>query len=592
MFIWFKGVAVNLLASPERRYTLGGVLLALFLGALDQTIVATALPRIVSDLRGLERYTWIVTAYLLTFTVATPIYGKLADVYSRKRMELIAIVIFLVGSVLCGLAGEFGALPLLGDGMNQLIVFRALQGLGGGGLFAMAFIIIADLFPPAERGRYQGLVGAVFALSSVIGPFVGGVLTDHGDALIPGVAGWRWVFYVNLPLGFVALWFIATRMPVLSPLAAYRRLDYLSMLWFTGALAAFVLGLQLDKQVHPWSAPETFLFLGGAALLLGLFLLRSRSSPSPVLDLTLFRNRVFTTSAIALFLMGAAFLNIVLFAPLFLINVLSVSATEAGLSMIPFSLGTAAGSTLAGQLVSRFGHYRWFMLAGEGVVLVGVYLLTTLTPQASPGQVALYLALCGLGLGPTMPLFPLAIQNAVDVRKLGQATSASLLFRQIGGVVGTAVMGTVLAVTLMRAMPETTMAVSDMLEKGRQNGLAAIAAQYDSLAAELNEALARHDGRALERTLRKAKLPPVVEHRLWAAFNGTAAADSLQRFVAQQLGTVREQMLTQLRSGFAEAILRIYRYVLGLILAGFAVTCFIPELPLRRTHEPSQSLLR
>ncbi len=571
---------MDLLASPERRYTLAGVLLALFLGALDQTIVATALPRIVDELRGLDRYAWVVTAYLLTFTVATPIYGKLADLYSRKAIELAAIGLFLGGSFLCGLAGEFGALPLLGDGMNQLIAFRAFQGLGGGGLFALAFIIIADLFPPAERGRYQGLVGAVFALASVLGPFIGGVLTDHGDVLVPGIEGWRWVFYVNLPFGLLALGFIWSKMPPLHPPATHRVLDGRSMLLFSGALTALVLALQLDRQVYPWNAPETIGLFALAALLLLLFVRQARRSPSPILDLGLFRERVFTASVLALVLMGAVFLNVVLFAPLFLINVSGVSATVAGLSMIPFSLGVATGSTVSGQLVARFGHYRWFMLGGELLVLFAVGLLTTMGPETPPEQVAFYLALCGLGLGPTMPLFPLAIQNAVDVRKLGQATSAAMLFRQIGGVMGTAVMGTVLALSLAAHVPE---GAAFRFQEGERGGLEAVQARFDSLAVRLDAALAAHDDRMLEQTLQTAPLPPAVKARLREAAHHDIS--NAQRLIRHEIDRARRQVVQRLRQAFAEAIGRVYRYVLVLVIAGLVVTWFVPERPLRRTYE-------
>lgn len=574
---------MDLPASPERRYTLAGVLLALFLGALDQTIVATALPRIVADLQGLDRYAWIVTIYLLTFTVATPIYGKLADIYNRKAVELGAIGLFLGGSFLCGLAGEFGVLPFLGDGMNQLIAFRALQGLGGGGLFSLAFIIIADLFPPAERGRYQGLVGAVFALASVLGPFIGGVLTDHGDVLIPGIEGWRWVFYVNLPFGLLALGFIWRKMPPLHPLTTHRRLDWYSMLLFSGALGALVLALQLDKKAHSWEAPETIGLFVVAALLLGLFGWQARRSPSPVLDLDLFRERVFTTSGLALFLMGAVFLNIVLFAPLFLINVAGVSATMAGLSMIPFSLGVAMGSTISGQLVARLGYYRRFMLGGELLVLGAVGLLAMLTPETHPGLLAFYLALCGLGLGPTMPLFPLAIQNAVDVRKLGQATSAAMLARQIGGVVGTAVMGTVLAVSLAAHVPKDA-AAQLSFQEGQRGGLEAVQVRFDSLANRLEAALAIHNDSLLEQTLYAAPLPPTVKTRLQQIIHRDGVSEALHTAIRHEIDSAREQVLQQFRQAFTKAIVLIYRYVLVLVGAALVVTWFVPELPLRRTY--------
>src|SRR5690606_25949429 len=263
------------LSPRDRTLTFVGVLLALFLGALDQTIVSTALPRIVEDLRGVERYAWVATAYLLDSAAMVPCYGRLAALVSRRPIELWAIVLLLGGAMLCGLAGEFGPLPVLGDGMNQLIAARALQGLGGAGLFAMAFIVIADLFPPRERGKYQGFVGAVFGVASVLGPLVGGVLTDHGGALVPGVEGWRWVFCVNRPFGAVALWFVLRRMPPLVP-PEKGRLDGLGAALLVGGLVPLLLALQLDKQDYPWTGPTTLGLLAAAVVLLGLFTARSR----------------------------------------------------------------------------------------------------------------------------------------------------------------------------------------------------------------------------------------------------------------------------------------------------------------------------
>ncbi len=424
----------------DRRYTLVGILLALFLGALDQTIVSTALPRIVADLRGLERYDWVATAYLLASTALVPIYGRLADIVSRKKIELAAVGVFLTGSFLCGLSGEFGTLPLLGDGMNQLILFRAVQGVGGAGLFAMAFIIIADLFPPAERGKYQGLVGAVFGIASVLGPLFGGFLTDYASGIIPGVAGWRWVFYVNLPFGALALWFITTRMPRLAP-PEHDRFDVLSALLLIGGLVPLLLALRLDKRVHPWGAPETLGLFGVAVVVLGLFVLRSMRAHSPILDFRLFRNRVFSTSCVALFFLGASFLSLLVFLPLFLVEVVGVSATKAGVSLIPLSMGLVIGSTLSGQVVSRIGHYRLQMLAGGVLLLAALFLMWQMPPDVSYGRIVLYVAMCGLGLGPSFPLYTLAVQNAVEVRRIGQATSSVQFFRQVGGVMGVALVG-------------------------------------------------------------------------------------------------------------------------------------------------------
>ncbi|MBF9239060.1 DHA2 family efflux MFS transporter permease subunit [Hymenobacter sp. BT683] len=505
--------------------TFAGVLLAMFLGSLDQTIVSTALPRIVEDLHGLERFTWVATAYLVASTALVPIYGKLADMYSRRKIEVTAVIIFLIGSMLCGLAGEFGPLPLLGDGMNQLVVFRAIQGFGGAGLFAMAFIIIADLFPPAERGRYQGFTGAVFGTSSVLGPFLGGFLTDHGSNLIPGVAGWRLVFYVNLPLGLLALWFILTQMPALRPRSQPKPFDYLSAALLMAGLVPLVMALQLNRAVYGWTDPVTLGLLAVAVVSLAGFVFRSLRHENPILDFQLFQNPVFRTANGALFLLGGAFLGIIIFQPLFMVNVLGVSATKAGVSLIPLSMGVVMGSLLAGQMVSRYGHYKRWMLAGLVVLLGGLSLLATMPANVSYYQVLGYLLLCGIGLGPTMPLYTLAIQNAIEPRLLGQATSASQFFRQIGGAITASVLGAVLTLTLAQNLPA---AGAPLLVPVRQ--------------------LVTSEGPAL----------PV------GAASGAASP--------------------VMRAAFSKAISRVYFVNIFLVVGGLLLTLFVPELPLRKTN--------
>jgi len=505
------------LTARDRALILTAIMLALFLGALDQTIVSTALPAIVADLEGLDRYAWVATAYLLASTSLVPIYGKLADMHSRRTIELVAVSLFLTGSFLCGVAGEFGSLPLIGDGMNQLILFRAVQGLGGAGIFGMAFIIIADLFPPSERGKWQGLIGATFGVASVLGPLVGGFLTDHGGGIIPGIEGWRWVFYVNVPFGALAVWFIVRHMPPLVPPGEKTPINRISAALLVLGLATLITGLQLDKLRYPWlpglgpapleawwSGWVTLGLLGVAAAALTLFTRRTLREPNPILRLSLFRNRVFSTANAAQFFFGAVFLSLILFLPLFMVNVVGVSATRAGVSLIPLSLGVVAGSTLAGQLVSRIGHYRRIMLAGTALLFVGVLLLARMDADVAYGTVTFYMVLCGLGMGPAMPLYVLAIQNAVDVRYVGQATSANQFFRQIGGMVGAAVMGTILAVGL-------TVAVGEGLTVGAPGSA-----------------------------------PP---------------------------------------QAFAEALTRIFTGAAALVAAAGILTAFIPELPLRRTHD-------
>lgn len=591
-------------SNRDKAFTLVGILLALFLGAIDQTIVATALPRIVQDLQGVTRYAWVATAYLLASTVMVPIYGKLADMYSRKSIELWSMGLFLLGSFLCGIAGEFGSLPLIGDGMNQLITFRAIQGLGGAGLFAMAFIVIADLFPPAERGKYQGLVGGTFGIASVLGPLIGGFLTDQGGGIIPGIAGWRWVFYVNLPFGILALWFVITRMPRLEPAeAGSHKLDILSAFFLVAGLSPIILALQLDRRAHPWASIETIGLLAGGVLLLLLFSIRSIRSENPVLNFKLFSNKVFSIGNAALFAYGGALLGIVVFLPLFIVNVVGVSATEAGLTLIPLSLGIVFGSTLSGQFVSRFGHYRRLMLLGGAILFVATFLLSTMNTGTTLLQVTFYMVLCGLGLGPALPLYPLAIQNAVEPRMIGQATSASQFFRQIGGAVGAAVMGTVLATSLVGAFGRMSAMVpqgsgeqgESFAGEGATEDLEGIIAHvrhdFDDRYREIETAARAHDSARLSRALNGFPASDSMRVRLasLAALEAGAQNAALirlkgefERRAEETTGRIREN----LREAFSSAVTKVFFLCLFFIAAGFLCTLFIPELPLQRTHGP------
>jgi EmrB/QacA subfamily drug resistance transporter len=559
------------LSNRDKVLTLVGVLIAMFLGALDQTIVSTALPKIVEDLNGLDRYAWVATIYLLASTVLVPVYGKLADMYSKKRIELWAVSLFLLGSVLCGLAGEFGPLPVLGDGMSQLIIFRALQGLGGAGLFSMAFIVIADLFPPNVRGKYTGLVGAVFGISSVIGPWVGGLLTDYGGSIIPGIAGWRWVFYVNLPFGIIALWFIATKMPSLTPKGERKSLDYLTAFFLIATLVPLVLALQLNKTTYPWDGATTLTLFGVSALMLVLFIIFSLRSSNPVLDLSLFENRVFTTANLASFLLGAGFLSLVIFLPLFLQNVIGVRATESGLAVLPLSLGVVFGAIVSGQLVSRIGRYREIMLIGGVILAVGVFLLSRMTVNTSATTVTLYMIICGLGVGPSLPLYTLAIQNAIDQRKVGQATSASQFFRQIGGTIGAAVMGTILASSLAASfstaqLPGGTPAAGGGESQLQNQGVAEIATsiqtEFDNTYALVERVFRDNDQTALQELLNNPQLPAEFRtqleqgspqagfDRLYSAIEGAVTsgnAEALNQVLASS------PLPEQARTGVAQA---------------------------------------
>ena len=588
---------MNEFSSRDKTFTLVGILLALFLGALDQTIVATALPKIVEDLHGVTRYAWVATSYLLASTVMVPIFGKLADMYSRKMIEVWSMLLFLVGSFLCGVAGQFGDLPLIGDGMNQLIVFRGVQGLGGAGLFAMVFIVIADLFPPSERGKYQGLMGGVFGVSSVLGPLIGGFLTDYGGGIIPGLAGWRWVFYVNLPIGILAFWFIITRMPRLDPPdAGKHKLDLRASALLVVGLTGLILALQLDKRAFPWDSPITIGLMLGGGFLLFLFWRRSMKSPNPVLDFRLFSNTVFSVGNAALFFLGIVFLGVIVFLPLFIVNVLGVSATEAGVSLIPLSLGIVFGATISGQLVSRFGHYRRLLLLGGAILLVGLVLLSSLNTETTYTQVIFYMLICGVGIGPALPLFPLAIQNAVDIRLLGQATSASQFFRQIGGVTGAAFMGTVLAVSLISSFAELSTTLSsitdneqqfsgDFVDKGMDAILAEIDSVFDTKYSRIEEAVRQGDIQKLDELL------PILGQDLLYSQNVVEQEKGLAE-LKQDVDRRRLKTTTivqeRLRVAFSDAVTRIFFWCLLFCTAGVLLTFFLPEIPLRKEADVSQ----
>ncbi|THF84298.1 MFS transporter [Deinococcus sp. KSM4-11] len=458
------GVASPPAASPEahagptftrqeKLFTMIGTLLGMLLAALDQTIVSTAGPQIQKDLHiDPSLYTWITTAYLVASTVMVPIYGKLSDLYGRRRILMFGIVSFLIGSLLCGLSGEPFMGSFLGGGTGQLIAFRAVQGFGSAALFTTAFAVVSDLFAPAERGRYTGLFGAVFGISSVLGPLIGGYLTDH--------LSWHWVFYVNLPIGLIAMTFILTRMPALKHLYGQAeerpRLDLLGAFWLIVAVVPLLLALSLGKTTLTpgetgflWGSWQVLGMFALAALGTVLFLLTERRAHDPLMNLGLFRNRVFSIGSAATFLLGMAFLGPIIFLPLFMVNVVGLSATNSGLTLTPLVLGLVAGNILSGQLVTRIGKYKGIMVVSL-VLLMAAFLIMgfTLHPDASQASVTWKMILIGLGLGPSIPLYTLAIQNASDPRLTGQVTSAVTFFRNLGQVVGVAILGTLFANTL------------------------------------------------------------------------------------------------------------------------------------------------
>ena len=414
-------------AAPHRRLeprmvTFLGVMAAMFLAALDQTIVGTAMPTIARQLGGVNRYTWVITVYLLTSTAVVPVVGKLSEQLGRKRVFLTAIVAFLAGSALCGLAPS----------MNWLIAFRGLQGIGAGMLTGTAFAVIADLFSPAERGKYTGMVAGVFGIASVIGPLVGGGLTDH--------AGWRWVFYVNIPIGAAVLAVLARTFPSMRRAGVRPRIDFAGAALIAAGAALLVLGASLEGT-NGWGYPPVGIALVGGVALLVAALLHERRTPEAVLPPELFRSSIFSVATAVTFLMGAVMFGAITYIPLFLQDVVGVHATSSGLTMLPLMAGLVVASIGGGQLISRTGRYRIQAIAGMGAVAVGILLTTLLDARSSQAQVTPAMVILGLGLGLSMPVFNVVSQNAVPQRLMSSATSAVQFSRQIGATLGLAVMG-------------------------------------------------------------------------------------------------------------------------------------------------------
>ncbi|MET9494603.1 MFS transporter [Streptomyces sp. NPDC006552] len=406
--------------------SIGALLLGMLLAALDQTIVSTALPTIVSDLGGLEHLSWVVTAYMLAATAATPLWGKLGDQYGRKRLFQLAIVIFLTGSALCGMA----------QNMPQLIGFRALQGLGGGGLMVLSMAIVGDLVSPRERGKYQGLFGAVFGATSVLGPLLGGLFTEH--------LSWRWVFYVNLPVGVVALLVIATALHI--PVRARKhRIDYLGTFLIASVATCLVLVASLGGTTWGWGSPQIIGLAVFGVVLGALFVRVEFRAAEPVLPMKLFRVRTFTLAAVISFVVGFAMFGAMTYLPTFLQVVRGVSPTMSGVHMLPMVIGLLLSSTISGQIVSRTGRWKVFPVAGTAVTTIGLLLLHNLDETSSTWQMSACFFVFGLGLGLVMQVLVLIVQNAVPYEDLGVATSGATFFRSIGASFGVAIFGTVFA---------------------------------------------------------------------------------------------------------------------------------------------------
>jgi EmrB/QacA subfamily drug resistance transporter len=420
------------------RAIFGALMLVMLLASLDQTIVSTALPTIVGEFGELAHLSWIVTAYLLTTTIVTPLYGKLGDLFGRKIVLQSAILLFLIGSVLCGLS----------QSMGQLIAFRALQGLGGGGLMVTIIAAVGDLFSPRERGRYQGIFGGVFGVATVLGPLIGGFFVEH--------LNWRWIFYVNLPLGFISLAIIGWAFTAPAP-RGRPVIDVAGALLLAAMLTALILLTSFGGHEVDWRSPEAIALAGVTVAALAGFIAVERRVSEPLLPLHLFGNRVFVIACAVGFVVGLALFGSVTFMPLYLQVVKGVSPTDAGLTLTPMMGGVLVTSITSGRVISRIGRYRLFPIVGTAVMTIALGLLATLSVNSTIRVTVVYMIVLGLGVGMVMQVLVLAVQNAVDYRNLGVATSGATLFRSIGGSIGTSLFGAIfaagLAANLAAALP-------------------------------------------------------------------------------------------------------------------------------------------
>jgi len=425
-----SGESSGPLTHKEIMIVLSGLMTGMLLAALDQTIVSTALKNIVEDFNGLNHYTWVVTAYLLTSTASTPLYGKISDLYGRRPVFQFAIITFLIGSLLAGAS----------QNMTQLIFTRALQGVGAGGLMALTFVIIGDIVSPRERGKYQGYFGAVWGLSSVAGPLLGGFFSDH--ATILGITGWRWIFYINIPFGILAL-VITSAVLHIPKVKREHKIDYFGALILVFAVSAVLLAVSVYGPEDGWTDSRTLTVFALGLFLTLLFLWQETRAKEPILPLRLFKNHTFSLTSALGFIIGAGMFGAIVMLPLYLQVVKGNSATAAGLKLIPLMLGIVSMSIFSGKKITATGKYKIFPIAGAGIMTIGLILMSTLNETTSFGVLSIYAILVGAGLGLSMQTIVIALQNSVDFQDMGIATSSNTFFRSLGGAFGTAIFGTI-----------------------------------------------------------------------------------------------------------------------------------------------------
>jgi len=511
-----------------------GVMLGMLLSSLDQTVVGTAMPRIVADLNGLQHYAWVFTAYMLASTVTVPIYGKLSDIYGRRIFFLAGMVLFLVGSALSGMSHS----------MTQLILFRGLQGLGAGGMMPIAMAIIGDVFPPAERGKWQGLMMAVFGLSTIVGPTTGGWLTDNW--------GWRWVFYVNMPVGALAI----LTAGIALPRAGRRRehtIDYLGAAALVAGAVPLLLAFSWGGTTYPWGSWQVVsLFVFSVIALIATFFIERRAA-EPIISPELFKNRVFSVSTVATFLVSAGMFGAIMYIPLFIQGVLGESATNSGAVLTPMMLGFIVSSVIGGQLMSRTGRYKVMALLGFVVAAIGMFLLSQMTVGATSGLVVRNMVITGLGIGVMMSLFTIVVQNSFPFQRMGEVTANLQFFRSIGGTIGVAVLGTVMT--------------------NRFNS-----AFVTNLPAAIKQVVPA--GQLAQLQNPQILLAPGITDQIQQVFASTGPQ-------GQQLF---QQFMLALRQSLTTAITSLFLISTVAMVLAFLVTLFLEEIPLRKSFHESAVL--
>ncbi|TXG82625.1 MAG: DHA2 family efflux MFS transporter permease subunit [Thermomicrobiales bacterium] len=507
-----KGTASTAVAATPQQFThrqiqviLIGLMSGMLLAALDQSIVGTALPRIVSDLGGLNQLAWVVTAYLLTSTASTPLWGKISDLYGRRLIFQVTIVIFLIGSALCGLAMS----------MPQLIIFRAIQGVGGGGLMAIAFAIIGDVIPARERGRYTGYFGAVWGFSSLAGPLLGGWITDN--------LSWRWIFYINLPIGILALVVtsIVLKMPVIKRDA---KIDYLGAATIVGAVTSLLLYLNWAGEHFGWRDPSALALVAVAIVLTVAFIFAEQRAVEPIIPLRLFKNPIFSVGNAFGFLIGFAIFGGAIYLPLYLQTVKGMSPTESGLAMLPMVAGMFSMSIVSGQLITRTGKYKIYPIIGSVILIAALFLLSTLQVDTPYWHTAIFALMFGTGLGLAMMTIVTPVQNSVDPRDMGVATSATTFSRSLGGAIGAALFGAIMGIRLTHYLSEMPDVVSGALPVGEVN---------------------------------------------------TSDISAIH--------ALREPLKTEVLTAFTSAVTDVFLYAIPIIIVALIVVLFLKEIPLRTT---------